>query len=77
MKGPLGGEYLEYLLYVVGVGLVVVIGSIPIGADTMVLRCFSFSDSVNTSSCRKVVSSKVQRSILGLIWLKCSSSAFQ
>ena len=27
----------------VGVGLVVVIGSIPIGAGTMVLRCFPFS----------------------------------
>ena len=50
MKGQLGGEYLEYLLYVVGVGLVVVIGSIPIGADITVLRCFSFSYSVNTSS---------------------------
>ncbi len=34
----------QHLIHdVVGVGLVVVIGSIPIGAGTMVLRCFPFS----------------------------------
>ena len=36
---------------IVGVGLVVVRGSIPIGAGTMLLRCFPFSIIENDAFC--------------------------